>query len=65
MYRGLVEKTIEQTETFMEIPTRLIGWVMFSTVSSVISQVTLLLSYCIKLQITTAGAVYSGKTEFL
>lgn len=40
MYAGIVAMLDEQKEAFMEISTRLIGRVTFSTVSFVISQVT-------------------------
>lgn len=46
---------IEQEETFTEISTRLIGRFTFNTVSSVISMVLILLSYCFKLPLTTAS----------
>lgn len=45
---------IEQEETFTEISTRLIGRVTFNTVSSVISKVLILLSYCFELPLTIA-----------
>lgn len=46
---------IEQKEAFTEISTRLIGRVTFNTVSSVISNVLTLLSYCFKIPLTSAG----------
>lgn len=58
MYGGIVQMVIEQEETFTEISTRLIGRVTFNTVSSAISKVLILLSYCFKLPLT-AAVVYT------
>lgn len=49
MYGGIVQMLIEHEETFTEISTRLIGQVMFNTVSSVINNVLFPLNYCFKL----------------
>ncbi len=54
---------IEQEETFTEIPTRLIGRVTFNTVSSAISKVLILLSYCFKLLLTTATVYTVTQTQ--
>lgn len=63
MYGGIVQMLIEQEETFTEIPTRLIGRVTFNTVSSAISKVLILLSYCFKLLLTTATVYTVTQTQ--
>lgn len=63
MYGGIVQMLIEQEETFTEISTRLIGRVPFNTVSSVISKVLTLLSYCFKLPLTTARLYTVTQTQ--
>lgn len=63
MYGGILQMLIEQEETFTKISTRLIGRVTFNTVSSVISQVLILLNYCFKLPLTTAGVYTVTQTQ--
>lgn len=54
---------VEQEETFTMISTRLIGQVTFNTVSSVISKVLILVSYCFMLPLTTAGVYAVTQTQ--
>lgn len=57
----------EQEETFTEISTKLIGWVTVNTISPINGEVIILLSFCFKLPLTTAGVdqVQRETTEIL